>query len=91
MVKPQDNNNSAEIKFLVTMHMAYNFLQTGTISADEYAKFLARMNKKYPCENVRKLYQSMLDIYRNQSVNSDTKGATIHGNNKASIEKETSQ
>ena len=75
MVKPQDNYNSSEIKFLVTMHMAYNFLQAGTISVDEYAEFLAQMNEKYPCENVRKLYQSMLDIYRNQSVNSDTKGA----------------
>ena len=84
-------SDSAELKFTVTMDIVYKFLQAGKISADEFSKFLSLMSEKYSCENVRKLYQSMLDIYRNQSVNSDTKGATIHGNNKASIEKEASQ
>ena len=65
-------NNS--VKFTVTMDMAYKFLQAGKISADEYSRFLDRMSEKYTCENVRKLYQSMLDIYRDQSVNGDTKG-----------------
>ena len=63
------------VKFTVTMNMAYKFLQAGKISVDEYSRFLARMSEKYTCENVRKLYQSMLDIYQDQSVNSDTKGA----------------
>ena len=70
-----DMDKTTEMKFIVTMDMAYKFLQTGTISDEEYGRFLARMNEKYDCENVRRLYQSMLDIYRDQSVNGDTKGA----------------
>ena len=67
-------NNSAELLFTVTMDAAYKFLQAGTISADEYSRFLTSMSEKYPYDNVRRLYQSMLDIYRDQSVNHDTKG-----------------
>ncbi len=64
-----------ELKFAVSMDMAYMFLQKGTISADEYSRFLAQMHEKYDCENIRGLYQSLLDIYQDMSGNGDTKGA----------------
>jgi hypothetical protein len=66
---------NAELKFLITMDMAYRFLQEGAISGEEYSQFLTLMNEKYRCENIHRLYQSMLDIYQVQSGNSDTKGA----------------
>jgi vacuolar-type H+-ATPase subunit C/Vma6 len=66
---------TAELKFLITMDMAYRFLKVGTISGKEYSQFLTMMNEKYKCENIRNLYQSLLDIHQVQSGNSNTKGA----------------
>lgn len=68
-------DKTAELSFLITMEMAYKFLQAGSLSDTEYSQFLNQMNEKYRCEKVFKLYQSMLDIYLIQSSNSDTKGA----------------
>lgn len=68
-------DKTAELRFLITMDMAYKLMLEGTITGAEYSQFLTKMNKKYRCEEVFKLYQSMLDIYQNQSSNGDTKGA----------------
>lgn len=69
------------ITFLITMDFAFRMLQDGTLTVDEYKKFFDEMNQKYSCEDVRILYQSKLDIYLDQSVNSDTKGEMKSANN----------
>ena len=63
------------ITFVITMDLAFKLLTDGLLAADEYRRFLDEMNEKYDSEEVRVLYQSKLDIYLEQSVNVDTKGA----------------
>ena len=63
------------ITYLVTMHFAFQMLSDGHLTVDEFKRFFDEMHHKYGCENVRRLYQSKLDIYLDQSVNGDTKGA----------------
>ena len=69
------------IPFLVTMDYAFQMLQDGILTVDEYKRFFCEMSQKYKCEDVRILYQSKLDIYIDQSVNGDTKGAMKNANN----------
>ena len=49
--------------FSPTLTMAYKFLKEGTISPAEYKLFADQMYEKYGCEKVRRLYQSLLDLY----------------------------
>lgn len=69
------------ITFLITMDFAFQMLQDGILTVDEYKKFFGEMSTKYNCEDVRILYQSKLDIYLDQSVNGDTKGGMTSANN----------
>ena len=69
------------ITFLITMDFAFQMLQDGILTVNEYKKFFNEMSMKYNCEDVRILYQSKLDIYINQSVNGDTKGEMKSANN----------
>lgn len=64
-----------EVTFLITIDIAFKMLEEGTLTLTEFRRFFDEMHQKYKCENVRRLYQSKLDIYLVQSVNVDTKGA----------------
>jgi hypothetical protein len=51
------------IPFLVTMHFAFKFLTDGILEVCEFQRFFDEMYQKYKCNNVRRLYQSKLDLF----------------------------
>ena len=67
------------ITFLITMDLAFKLLEDGVLTLDEFRRYLDEMSEKYNSEDVRAMYQSKLDIYLEQSVNTDAKGETVCG------------
>ena len=75
MTADYNDGHAYNITYLVTMNFAYQMLSDGVVKVEEFKRFFDEMHQKYKCENVRRLYQSKLDIHLDQSVNGDTKGA----------------
>lgn len=63
------SDSNKEVVKAVTMTFAFNLLEKGTITADQFKAFIDKMVAKYKDKNIATLYQSKLDIWLKQRVN----------------------